>query len=181
MRKIGAIGPVQIKPGKGIEYYYSFFPGLYSRFAQEFGIYMTAPVMKYRFRKFWDDNILKGKPFRVDWIMGSALLIRKEIFEKIGGFDESFFLYEEETEWLYRAKKDGWVCMIYPEMKVLHNHHSSSSKLGLSFVHFQEFRSRIIFSNKHDRMLKRFIRKTMIFEASLYTNNFQFIKIFIIR
>ncbi|MEO8513553.1 MAG: hypothetical protein ABI543_08340, partial [Ignavibacteria bacterium] len=79
--------------------------------------------------------------------------------------DEAFFLYEEETEWQYRMNKAGWASMIFPESKVVHNHHSSSGKIGQIFVHFHEFRSRIIFSNKHDRLLKRIIRKTMIFEA----------------
>ncbi|MEO8512877.1 MAG: glycosyltransferase family 2 protein, partial [Ignavibacteria bacterium] len=99
---IGAIGPVQIKPGLGIEYYYTFFPSLYSRFAQEFFLYMTAPLMRYRFFKFWDDNIARNVPFKVDWVMGSALMVRSEIYEKTGSMDEAFFLYEEETEWQYR-------------------------------------------------------------------------------
>jgi len=158
---IGAIGPVQIKPGKGIEYYYAFFPGLYSRFAQEFGLYMSAPFMKSRFSQFWNQNIAKGKPFKVDWVIGSSLLMRREAYNQVGGFDESFFLYEEETEWQYRMNRSGWISNIYPNANVIHNHHSSSGKLGQIFIHFHEFRSRIIFSAKHDNLIKRFTQKMM--------------------
>lgn len=158
---IGAIGPVQIKPGKGIEYYYAFFPGLYSRFAQEFGLYMSAPFMKSRFSQFWNQNIAKGKPFKVDWVIGSSLLMRREAYNQVGGFDESFFLYEEETEWQYRMNRSGWVSSIYPQANVIHNHHSSSGKLGQIFIHFHEFRSRMIFSAKHDIFLKRCLQKMM--------------------
>ena len=44
--EVGVVGPVQIKPNEGIEYYYTFFPTLYSRLMQEFRLYMTAPVME---------------------------------------------------------------------------------------------------------------------------------------
>ncbi len=156
--RIGAVGPVQIKPGAGTEYYYTFFPGLYSRFSQEFGLYMTAPVMKQRFFDFWDRGIKLNIPFKVDWVMGSTLMLRREIFDRLGGFNEAFFLYEEETEWQYRMNRAGWEAWIFPKSRVLHNHHSSSGKLGQLFVHYHEFRSRIIFSNLHDTFLKRFIR-----------------------
>ena len=43
---IGVVGPVQVKPNSGIEYYYTFFPSIYSRLMQEFRLYMTAPIMK---------------------------------------------------------------------------------------------------------------------------------------
>lgn len=160
-KDIGTIGPIQIKPGKGIEYYYAFFPGLYSRFAQEFGLYMSAPFMKPRFSQFWNMNIAKGKPFKVDWVIGSSLLIRREAYNQVGGFDEAFFLYEEETEWQYRINRSGWVSNIYPKANVIHNHHSSSGKLGQIFIHFHEFRSRIIFSAKHDNLIKRITQKMM--------------------
>lgn len=176
---VGAIGPVQIKPGKGIEYYYTYFPSIYSRFTQEFGFYMTAPVMKHRFYNYWDENIAGNVPFKVDWVMGSSLMVRKEVFEIIGGFDEAFFLYEEETEWQYRMKNNGWISMIYPKSIVLHNHHSSSGKIGELFIHFHEFRSRIIFSNKHDRFLKRMLRKLMIMEALILRVIFNYLKMLV--
>lgn len=174
--KIGTIGPIQLKPGSGVEYYYSFFPSLYSRFAQEFGFYMTAPVMRQRFFEFWDKGIEKNIPFKVDWVMGSTLMLRREIYDKLRGFNEAFFLYEEETEWQYRMNKAGWESWIYPNSKVIHNHHSSSGKLGQLFVHYHEFRSRIIFSNLHDMFFKRVMRTITVSFALILRISVNFVK-----
>lgn len=159
---VGVVGPVQEKPNQGIERYYCFFPTLYSRFMQEFGFYKTAPGMRKIFTEFWNKGIAEGKPFQVDWVIGSCMLLRREIFENIGGFDEAFFLYEEETEWQYRMSKIGWKMIILPEATVLHNHHSSTSKVGTYFREFHEYRSRILFSKKHDKFFKKFVRSLIL-------------------
>jgi GT2 family glycosyltransferase len=80
----------------------------------------------------------------------------------MGGFDEAFFLYEEETEWQYRARKSGWLTYMHPGAKVLHNHHSSTGKMGKIFVYYHEFRSRIIFDHKRFKGLKYLIRILLI-------------------
>ena len=53
-----------------------------------------------------DEKLESGK---IDSIHGSCMFINKENFEKIGKFDENFFLYFEETEYCYRAKKNGYI------------------------------------------------------------------------
>jgi hypothetical protein len=158
----GVVGPLQIKPGVGKEYYYTFFPSIYSRLMQEFRLYMIAPVMKYRFFRFLDKKIEEGKPFIVDWVLGSCMMIRSEIVRKTSGFDEAFFLYEEETEWQYRILKLGWKTYFDPRAVVLHNHHSSAGKFGTIFVNYHEFRSRIIFDRKRFSGVKLVIRKILI-------------------
>lgn len=164
----GASGPVQEKPGNGTECYYSFFPGLYSRFAQEFGLYTRAPIMRDRFGKFWNARISEGMPFKVDWIIGSCLMIKREVYEKVGGFNEAFFLYEEEVELLYRMKQTGLDAFILPECKVIHNHHSSTSKLGLIFVSYHEYRSRIIFSAMQFDLFKGLIRRILTMDSIIF-------------
>lgn len=161
--EVGVVGPVLVKPDKNYERYYTLFPSLYSRFMQEFGYYMTAPKMKRRFYEFWDANINKGIPFEVDWVMGACMMIRKEIFAYTKGFDEVFFLYEEETEWQYRISQAGWRRIILPDSKVIHNYNSSVGKIGSLFREYHEYRSRIIFSAKHDKGIKWYIRYSMIY------------------
>lgn len=164
-RNIGVVGPVQYKPGTGLEYYYTFFPSLYSRFMQEFGFYMKTKRMKKRFFDFLDNNVKAGRPFKVDWVIGSSMMIPKEIFLKTGGFDEAFFLFEEETEWQYRLSKIGYEVLMVPGAKVLHNHHSSTSKIGIMFVLFQEFRSRIIFDIKRSEFVFSLLRRLMVLNS----------------
>ena len=61
--------------------------------------------VKEKSHKQINEKIEYGK---IDSIHGSCMLINKEIFEKIGKFDDNFFLYFEETEYCYRAKKKGY-------------------------------------------------------------------------
>lgn len=165
---VGVVGPVQTKPDSGVEYYYTFFPDLYSRFVQEFGLYMKTEKMKKRFFDFLNDNIKIGKPFEVNWVIGSCMMLRKEIYESIGGFDEALFLYEEETEWQYRMNENKWIVMMVPEARVIHNHHSSTSKIGVMFILFQEYRSRIIFDLKRNDFFFTIIRRFMIFFSIVF-------------
>ena len=54
----------------------------------------------------------------IESIHGSCMFINKEIFLKIGKFDENFFLYFEETEYCYRAKKKGYFSYQINDIKV---------------------------------------------------------------
>lgn len=55
-----------------------------------------------------------------DWVSGSSMMVRREIFEKVGLLDESYFLYFEEVDFFYRVKKAGWQTWYVPESKVMH-------------------------------------------------------------
>jgi hypothetical protein len=56
----------------------------------------------------------------VDWVAGAAMMIRREVLEKIGLFDERFFLYYEETDLCLRAKRAGWQVAYVRESSVAH-------------------------------------------------------------
>ncbi|TNJ42067.1 glycosyltransferase family 2 protein [Phaeobacter sp. B1627] len=57
---------------------------------------------------------------RVDWTAGASLMIRREVIESVGGFDETFFLYFEETELCHRAAQAGWHTFYVPDSSVIH-------------------------------------------------------------
>lgn len=56
----------------------------------------------------------------VDWLTGCALLVRRETIHQIGGLDERFFLYWEETDWCLRAREAGWRIIQVPQAKIWH-------------------------------------------------------------
>ena len=64
----------------------------------------------------------------VDWAVGAALLMRRDIIDAIGGFDESFFMYVEDLEWCQRARKAGWEIWFTPEAIVVHVGNASGEK-----------------------------------------------------
>jgi GT2 family glycosyltransferase len=59
-------------------------------------------------------------PHAVEWISGCAILVRHPVIEEVGGIDERFFYYWEETEWCLRAGKAGWRIMHVPQARIWH-------------------------------------------------------------
>lgn len=57
---------------------------------------------------------------QVDYLMGAAMFVRAEVFRLVGGFDNRFFLYFEETELAYRMKEAGYKFMLVPQAKIMH-------------------------------------------------------------
>jgi N-acetylglucosaminyl-diphospho-decaprenol L-rhamnosyltransferase len=55
-----------------------------------------------------------------DWICGASMMIRPAVFDAIGGFDENYFLYFEETDFCYRARQAGYPTWYVPESRVMH-------------------------------------------------------------
>ena len=72
--------------------------------------------VKLKSHKQINENLEFGK---IDSIHGSCMFIDKDIFLKIGKFDENFFLYFEETEYCYRAKKKGYFSYQINDIKVI--------------------------------------------------------------
>ena len=56
----------------------------------------------------------------VDFVIGACLLLRREVYEQVGGFDERFFMYQEEAEWQKRIKTAGWQISFTPRAEVVH-------------------------------------------------------------
>jgi GT2 family glycosyltransferase len=56
----------------------------------------------------------------VDWVVGACMLVRREVFERTGGFDETFFMYSEEADWQRRIRGAGWRIAFTPAAVVTH-------------------------------------------------------------
>lgn len=63
---------------------------------------------------------MPAEPTQLDWTAGASLMIRREVIEQVGGFDESFFLYFEETDLCHRALGAGWQTWYLPASEVAH-------------------------------------------------------------
>lgn len=90
------------------------------------------------------------KPTIVDWVSGGFMMVRKEVFEKVGGFDERFFMYIEDMELCYRVHRKGFLVYHDPNAVVSHLGQGSSNK---SFAIIHIFQGLKIFYRKHRNTL----------------------------
>jgi N-acetylglucosaminyl-diphospho-decaprenol L-rhamnosyltransferase len=82
-------------------------------------------------------------PFDVDWVDGACLLIRREAIDDVGFLDEQFFLYAEELDWCFRARKAGWRICALPHVEMAHYQGQSSGQMSdFSLAHLVETRLR---------------------------------------
>lgn len=88
--------------------------------------YTVLPIGKVKLN--FDEK--KNSSKELDGITAACMLIERSVFEKIGGFDESFFAYLEDVDLCLRLKKQGYVFGIITDMKVIHQHRQTSSQMG---------------------------------------------------
>jgi len=81
---------------------------------------------------------------RSDYVIGSVLLLRAEALRQVGGFDESFFLYAEETDWARRASSLGWRHDLVESVTAVHVGAGTSSDLRAREVHFHASQERYL-------------------------------------
>lgn len=93
-----------------------------------------------------------------DWLVGAFLIARAEVVRSIGGLDERFFLYSEETDWCYRARAAGWEVRHLPQMVVTH-HTTPSTRADLVA---QLSYAKLLFARKHYRLGRRTAIRTAL-------------------
>lgn len=88
------------------------------------------------------------KRFQPDYITGSCMLIKREVFEKIGFFDEKLFIYYEDVDFCYRAKKAGFDLLYVPQATIFH-HFAATTKVGSPVHNYFTTRNHYLFIEKH--------------------------------
>lgn len=74
--------------------------------------------------RHWDHNRRRSVPM----LSGAAMLARRRMIDEVGGFNERFHMYSEDTEWCWRITKANWKLMLIPEAVLLHHGAESSKK-----------------------------------------------------
>lgn len=87
-----------------------------------------------------------SKISRVDWVSGAFMMIGKDLFDRLGGFDEHLFMYLEDMELCYRAKKEDFLTYFYPNVKLMHKKLGSSNK---TFAIINIYKGILYFYKKH--------------------------------
>jgi GT2 family glycosyltransferase len=88
------------------------------------------------------------------WVSASCLLGRRQALEAVGGFDEGFFLYEEDVDLCRRVRQAGWDVLFTPAAEVVH-HLGRSVARDPERARFEYQRSHLRYYDKHNGALAR--------------------------
>jgi GT2 family glycosyltransferase len=122
---------------------------------------------------FWKNNIdsCSDRIKFPDWVSGSVMMIRKEIFKRLKGFDEDFWMYSEDIDLCRRAKNLGGEIAYCSDIVVEHNH-GGSSRISLnttSVTKCEVLISRHVYVQKHKADLERSFIQTFMVINNLLT------------
>lgn len=159
---VAMVGPRYLNPDNTIQpLSCNRFPGLFNDFLQFFFISQMFPrnrlLSGLLYPQIWDNM-----PFQVDALVGASIIFRREIIEKAGSLDESFYMFFEETDWCFRLRKAGWKIWLVPQAEIIHfGSGSANGNLGRSRIIY--YQSYLHYYRKHHGKIKTLIAKILLF------------------
>ena len=99
----------------------------------------------------------------VDWVSGAFMMVRREVFKKLEGFDKNIFMYVEDMELCFRVKKLGYNIVFFPESSLYHMEYGSSNR---TFAIVNIYKGLLYFYMKHGNFLSYSIVKSMLYSKA---------------
>lgn len=168
--EFSAVGPLVLYPDKSFQLSFGKEISLFNEFILKF-FYERYYKLIYKIR---------GKRIsrEVDWLSGVCFLIKKSLYEKIGGFDENFFIYLEDCDFFKRLKEKGHRAYFFAEPEIIH-FKGKTTKKYLSFVYPLNKKSQLYYYCKHKKgsfpLLKLYLKLRLSLKL-LFSKNKDIIK-----
>jgi GT2 family glycosyltransferase len=146
-KNIGVCSVLMENKSDNIPYFYNSFPDLTWEFME-----MTGFLHNKRIRKLYNDanENHSSESMEIDWAIGACLMIRREVFDLVKGFDEQFFLYYEDTDLQRRIRNEGYKVMLLNKLKIKHE--------GKSSIEENETGENTYYLNMHISKMKYYIK-----------------------
>lgn len=122
---VGCVAPRLILPDGTTQHSVYPFPTVSFTLAFNASLHRLRPGLGDRLclEGYWDPE----RPRAVDWAIGALLLLRREAFEAVGGFDERQWMYAEDLDLGWRLSEAGWATRYEPRARVLHDASAATS------------------------------------------------------
>ena len=118
------------------------------RLATEFFFLRKLAPRSRLLNAFYAANWDHADTREVEWLNGAAMLVRRRAVEQVGGLDESFFMFNEESDWQYRMREAGWQVVFFPGAEVVHIG-GDATKRDWGRMFSTQVRSHVRFVRKH--------------------------------
>lgn len=110
-----------------------------------------------------DNSISREGIYEVDWVSGASMLIERELFRKIGGFDENFFLFYEDADICKRVHEIGWKICYLPVGKIIHYKGENVNEKFSSDTYYYAKESQLHYYRKHNGIADRCLLRAYLF------------------
>lgn len=102
------------------------------------------------------------KVTEADWVTGAAMIIRKDVYEKAGGFDESYFLYYEDADLCKRLQKEGLKNYFYPDSDIVHLKGETENPEFRTDTYYYSKESQLNYYKKHNGVVDNILLKSYL-------------------
>jgi len=171
--KLALIGCKLLDINKNPHISYGNFPTI----KQELFEYGLSKIFKKYYLKNLSPSVSdnSNRLREVDYLMGADLFFKKKIFEEIGGFDEDFFLYYEETEICYRLKAKGYQILWVPITSIIHYIGASGNQTNtFNYWIFEQLqKSKFLYYTKCYGKSRAYLVKYISFPKTMLVNRKQ--------
>ncbi len=114
--KVGIAGS-RIEDVDGIPLHSSFkFHSWITELNRGFSLGLVTRLLK----PWLSSELISDQAEKTDWVSGASMMIRSSVLQQIGGLDEAYFMYYEETDFCINAMRSGWECWYIPSSRVVH-------------------------------------------------------------
>jgi hypothetical protein len=138
---VGILGPHTLNTDGSTQSSRRRFPDAKLAFFESTWLQPYAP------QRWLDDYYITQSPdnaiLDVDWVQGSALMARREVYQQIGGLDPAYIMFYEELDWCKRAKDNGWRVVYLGTAQITHHGGKSTEQVGArKHIYFNESKLR---------------------------------------
>lgn len=123
-RDAGAVGPRLEGPDGRLQHTCHPFPSLWLTLVAQLGLHRLLPGT-HAFGAYDMTWWAHDEPRRVGWLSGACIALRREVWERLGGLDEGYFMYSEDVDWCYRLSRAGYERWYLPQARVIHHEAAS--------------------------------------------------------
>jgi N-acetylglucosaminyl-diphospho-decaprenol L-rhamnosyltransferase len=144
----GVVGPRLLDPDRKLQPSVRGFPTLW-RLATEYLFLRWLAPRSRALNAFYGSGFDHGSRREADFVVGAVMLVRRQMLDEIGGFDASFFMFDEEVDLCYRARKVGWSVVFWPGAEFVHVGGASTTAVWPR-MYREQLRSHLRFLAKHN-------------------------------
>jgi len=158
---VGMVGPMLLNPDGTVQSSRRRFPTVATAFLESTILERWFPQSP-TLQRFYVLDRGDDETQQVDWLVGAALLARREAVAQAGPLDEGYFMYSEELDWGRAFARAGWKVVYLPEAKVVHfGGQSSDQDLLRRHLRFQYSKGRY-FQKHHGPLPAQLIRVAIL-------------------